>query len=120
MTAGTYNFQIEKDRTFTKQFQIFNSTSGTAQDLTGYTIKLQVRPFAGSPTLYLELSNSNGGVVIDNLTQGMFHLYMSAATTAAITWSKGDYDLILKSAGGIVTEYIEGTITVLPRVTIST
>jgi len=113
------NLEIEKDRTFSLQFQLFNEAAGTTKDLTGHNVKMQIRPFAGSPTVLAEYSTANGYIIIEApATQGVISLALSPAVTAAFTFTQAVYDMII-SYSGVVTEIIEGNIMVLPAITSS-
>lgn len=115
MSAATYDFEIEQGATLLKPI-VWKDSNGTPVNLTGYTAKMQVRRNAADPTVLLELSNTNGRLSITPGT-GTVTLIFSAATTAAITWTRGKYDLELTSADGTVTRLIEGEITVSKEIT---
>jgi hypothetical protein len=115
MTAATYDFTIEQGATLAKTL-IWNDSTGSPVDLTGYTARMQVRQSVSSTTVLLELTSADGEIVITPST-GTIVLNFPAATTAAITWRHGKYDLELESSTGIVTRLIEGQIDVSPEVT---
>jgi hypothetical protein len=85
-------------------------------DLTGWTARMQVRATVDSPEVLLELSTENGGITLGGPT-GEISLDVSAATTAAFTWTSGLFDLELVSAGGIVKRPLRGSIGVRREVT---
>jgi len=115
MAAATYDFEIEQGATLLKPI-VWKDSTGSAVNLTGYTAKMQVRKSASSDEILLELSTTNGKLTITPLT-GTTTMVFSAATTAAITWSRGKYDLELTSSDGNVTRLIEGEITVSKEIT---
>lgn len=80
----------------------------TPVDLTGYTAREQFRASVTAPDVLLELSTTNGGITLDPAT-GTVTRQISAADTAALTWSQCVRDLDLTDAGGIVTRLSEGT-----------
>lgn len=115
MAAATYNFQIEQGATLLKPVAWKDST-GAAVNLTGYTARMQVRQSASAEEVLLELSTENSKISLTPLT-GTITLIFSAATTAAIDWKRGKYDLELISPDGTVTRLIEGEITVSREIT---
>jgi zona occludens toxin (predicted ATPase) len=115
MAAATYDFDIEQGATLIKPI-VWKDSTGTAVNLTGWTAKMQVRQSIASEDVLLEMSTSNGKITITPLT-GSINLIFSAATTAAITWKRGKYDLELTAADGTVVRLIEGQITVSQEIT---
>jgi hypothetical protein len=95
------------------QFNDF--TSGGAlvyyqpQDLTGFTARMQIRDSVGAAAALLELTTSNSRIALDN-TAKTITLTISATDTAAITWTRGVYDLELVSAGGVVYRVSQGNV----------
>lgn len=71
----------------------------TPVDLTGYTASLTVRGNDG--TTLLTLTPTLGG------TAGTIEATMSAASTSALTWTDGDYQLLL-TGGGDTTALLHG------------
>lgn len=120
MTAGNYDFYIEKDRTFLSTMQVFDKTTGTALDLTNYSIKMEIRASAGSTVLFT-FSTVAGNITINNISQGIFSLSLTPAESKALSFTKGSYDLIFSNTiTGTVTEIIEGYVNVLSNITSST
>lgn len=115
MAAAQYDFQIEQGATLLKPV-VWKDGAGAAVNLTGYTAKMQVRQSASAADVLLELSTTNGNLVLTPLT-GTVTMVFSATTTAAITWRRGKYDLELTSSDGTVTRLIEGEITVSREIT---
>lgn len=95
---------------------VWKDSAGAAVNLTGYTARMQVRQNASAEEVLLELSTTNSKISITPLT-GTITLIFSAATTAAIDWKRGKYDLEMTSADGTVTRLIEGEITVSREIT---
>lgn len=83
-------------------------------DLTGATARMQIRDNPGG-LLLVELSTENGGLVIAGA--GTIERHITAAATAAFTWTAGVYDLEVSYADGTVHRYFEGAVTVIPEVT---
>ena len=91
----------------------------TPVDLTGYSLRMQIRPSPGSTTLYHEANEANQRLVKVSPEIGQFALYVSAAESSAWTWRRGVYDLEMTHvASGLVTRLLEGAVTVSPEVTV--
>ncbi len=83
-------------------------------DLTGAKARMQIRAGLGS-ALLLELNTENGGLAITG--PGTLTRTMSAAQTAALTWTEAVYDLEVEYADGTVQRYLQGAVTVSREVT---
>lgn len=86
----------------------------TPMDLTGVTARMSIKDRVGGTEL-LRLDTTNGRVVVDAVANTVL-LTVDAVTTAAITWSRGVYDLELVS-GAVVTPVLSGVVTVTKEVT---
>ncbi len=84
-------------------------------DLTGAKARMQVRDAPGGAVL-LELSSDSGGGLVIQAT-GTILREVSAPDTAALTWTKGVYDLEVEYPDGTVHRYFEGPVTVSLEVT---
>ncbi len=84
-------------------------------DLAGATARMQIRAGVGG-ALLLELNTENGGLAITG--PGTLTRTMSAAQTAALTWTDGVYDLEVEYADGTVQRYLQGAVTVSREVTV--
>lgn len=115
MSAASYDFEIEQGATLLKPI-VWKDSAGVAVNLTGYTAKMQIRKSVSSEDVLLELSTVNGKLSITAGT-GTITMIFSAATTEAIDWSRGKYDLELTSGSGVVTRLLEGEITVSKEIT---
>ena len=118
MSAGRYSFVIEQGSTLNLELQ-YRDSNGNPIDLTDYSGRMQIRPSPGSPTLYITLSSSlqpdGTGLVLGGVS-GTINIVISAATSSALTFSSGSYDLELTS-GSVVTRLIQGTAFVNKEVT---
>ncbi|WP_312139904.1 hypothetical protein [Stutzerimonas nitrititolerans] len=83
-------------------------------DLTGATARMQIRAGIGG-ALLLELTTENAGLAITG--PGTLVRTLSAAQTAALTWTEGVYDLEVEYADGTVQRYLQGKVTVSREVT---
>lgn len=84
-------------------------------DLTGATARMQIRAGLGG-ALLLELTTENDGLAITG--PGTLTRTMSAAQTAALTWTEAVYDLEVEYADGTVQRYLQGAVTVSREVTV--
>jgi len=134
MAAGRYNFKVEQGSTV--DFTInYTDGSGTPVDLTDYQARMDIRPEAGSDTLYATLSSSLAGDLtgIDmtppnpdgggNLTKadGSLRVYISAASSSAFDFKSAQYDLEIYSGSAPVTvnKILTGRISLTKEVTTS-
>ena len=115
MAAVKYDFTIEQGATTTKPF-VWKSSDGQPVDLTGYSVRMQVRRNVSSPDVLLEASTENGRFQLD-AESGKFTLVLSATITSAITWQTGVYDIELTDSDSVVTRLIQGQIDVSKEVT---
>jgi hypothetical protein len=115
MPAATYDFEIEQGTTLLKPIQ-WKDSAGNPVNMTGYTARMQIRKSVSSDEVLLELTTANGKLSIAPST-GTVTMIFSATTTAAITWTRGKYDLEVVSYDGTVTRLIEGEITVSKEIT---
>ncbi|WP_312115326.1 hypothetical protein [Stutzerimonas nitrititolerans] len=83
-------------------------------DLTGAAARMQIRAGIGG-ALLLELTTENAGLAITG--PGTLVRTLSAAQTAALTWTEGVYDLEVEYADGTVQRYLQGKVTVSREVT---
>lgn len=130
MAAGKYNFTVEQGTTFITTF-VWKTQPGSCcndpdavlpapapRDLTDYSLRMQVRPSAGSDTLYFDANEANNKLVKVTPEQGIFALYISPSDSSAWDWKRGVYDIELTHVpSGIVYRLLEGWITVSPEVT---
>lgn len=116
MAAGTYNFVIEQGATFKRRltWSYTNPATGLEEpnDITGYTVKMQIRDLPSDPQIRLELSTENNKIVVDGVN-GQMNLTLSALETSKITkWREGYYDIIVTSPLGEVTRLLQGKVAV--------
>jgi hypothetical protein len=87
----------------------------TPQDLTGYTARMTIRDRVGGTEL-VALTSADSEIIID-AAAFTITIAISAAATAAFTWTKGVYDLELVSSTGRVARILSGTVTLSKEVT---
>lgn len=90
--------------------------SYTPQSLAAYTAKMKIRAYYGAPDPALVSLVSPADIVLDDVNHTIT-ITISAAATAALTFTSGVFDLELVLAG-VVTNLIRGNVTVLPGVTL--
>lgn len=115
MAAVKYDFTIEQGATTVKPF-VWKSGEGVPVDLTGSSVRMQVRRSPSSSDVLLEASTENDRIQLD-ATNGKFTLVLSATVTAALNWMTGVYDIEVTSADDTVTRLVQGTITISKEVT---
>lgn len=121
MAAGTHNITIEQGATFLLPIQL--STGGTVAEggtpviLTGCEIRMHIRKRVADTTPLLELSTLTGEITITDDVLGKFEIELPEATTAAIAWASGVYDLEVETIGGFVKRYLQGKVKVSKEVT---
>jgi hypothetical protein len=129
MSAGRYSFIIEQGATFTLEFQYKNS-DGTPINLSGYGARMHIRPAVSSSTLYIALSSSlqsdgtglnlSGSSGLKPPSSGSIGVYISAASSSALSFDEGVYDLeIFNEVNGVetVTRLLEGKVKLSKEVT---
>ena len=94
MVAGKYNITIEQGTTYNNKMTFYtDDTQTTPIDFTGYTWRMQIRNAIPSSTVLLELTSENDKIDISDQANGVITLQITAADTAALTFSEGVYDL---------------------------
>lgn len=121
--ADVLFFVIPQGANWKKQ-EVLKNDDGTPLNLTGCQVRLQVRPFPGSPTVLLDLSTQAGTITV-NPTAGQINWNVPASQTQAFTQTKGiplpaafgpncvafgSYDLLVEWLNGEVTRYLYGQI----------
>lgn len=115
MAAGRYDIIVEQGATWTRTITV--TDDGTPRDLSGYTIRMQVRSKHSSETVLLEMTTGNG-ITITDAAGGVFVVQLTAEQTGALPRVNGyRYDLELEDGAGVVTRLLEGRFTVSPEVT---
>jgi hypothetical protein len=120
MRAGKYNITVEQGATLDFDI-VYEDSTGSAVDLTGYSAKMQLRPDYADLTnvTYLTISSSldpdGTGLSITPLS-GSINIYVSAEKTDLFTFDDAYYDLELYS-DDLVIRLIEGKVKVKKSVT---
>ena len=111
--SAKYNIVCDQATTFALDFTI--QTGNTLWNLTGYTATMTVRPFVGSNTTTLVLTNGNG-ITLGGVA-GTVNVTISSTVTADLNPSRYSYDFVLNS-GSVVTRLLEGKFRVTAGVTV--
>lgn len=86
-------------------------------DLTGYTARMQIKAKLADATNILELTSSPAaGITVDNVAKTIT-VTLTAAQTTQLTFKSAVYSLEMVSSGGIVTEIMNGKLTLDKEVT---
>lgn len=115
MSAGTYNFLLERGADFDQLVQWLDS-AGSPIDLTGASALMQIKPAPEVSDVYLELSTDNGRIILDPVN-GKLHLFVPAAFVSSIGWTNGVYDIFVTLSDGRVKKLLQGNICVASNVT---
>jgi len=109
MSAGKYDIKVDQGSDFSLQLTI--QESGIAKDLSGFSLRGQMRPTKDSSTLTATFTTS-----ITDVTGGVCTISLPYTTTENITVGQYFYDIELFT-GSTVQRIIEGLVTVSPEVT---
>lgn len=93
---------------------------GNLIDLTGYTIRSQVRPYLSSSTVIFEMNSATpaSGVSFAALdASGEIEVTLTANFTAALSFDAAVYDMEAVSPSGEVTRLLEGGVYLSKEVT---
>jgi hypothetical protein len=109
--AEFVEIQIEAGATFSTEITV-NDASGFPKNLTGYTVRSQMRKSYYSTTFFEFI------MTVVSALDGIVTMEMNAETTSEIRAGRYVYDVeIVEDATNEVTRIFEGIITVLPNVT---
>jgi hypothetical protein len=107
--ATVRHLVIDQGTTFSLTLTVADS-NGNALNLTGYTLRGQLRKSYGS-TSYTSFTTSSG-----DLSGGELTIALTATQTSSLRAGRYVYDIEIDNAGE-VTRVLEGIITVTPEVT---
>jgi len=113
--AGKLNLVIEQGARFDPVLT-WKDENGVVINLTGWTARMQIRASKSEAAFLIELTTENGGITLGGAA-GTISLVITGTATAAITWTKGVYDLEMVSPSGYPTRLVEGTVKVKTEVT---
>lgn len=87
------------------------ATNGQPLDLTGYTVRSQLRKSFQSSTAYAFTAS------VFNAVNGQIRLQLTAVQSEAIPAGRWLYDVEITSSVGVKTRVVEGIVTVSPQIT---
>lgn len=130
MAAGKYNFTIEQGATV--DFEIaYKDSNSLPVDLTGHQARMQFRSTPGAGDLLLTLTSSlgacgtglnlSGSDGLNPPTSGTIGVFISAASSSNLSFTRAYYDLEIASGSGncaVVTRVIEGSVNLSKNVTL--
>jgi hypothetical protein len=108
--ASIANIFIDAGANYSKIITV-SANSGGPLDLTGYTVKSQIRKSYTSTTAYTFTAS-----VLDAAT-GKLRLQLNAEQTGAIPPGRYLYDVEITSTSGNKSRVVEGIVTVTPEIT---
>lgn len=108
--ATTANIFIDQGSNYSNIITVAGA-SGSALDLTGYTVASQMRKSFASSTAY------SLNPVIYSAADGQVRMLLTAAQSEAIPPGRYLYDLEITSPAGAKTRVVEGVATVTPQIT---
>lgn len=114
ITPGTYNISARQGSTFSLTFVV--TIGASAFNLTGYTIRGQVRVRPSSTSTVLEFSTTDGRIT-KNDANGSFTVLVPAGVMDTIPARNYRYDIELLSPSGDVIPLLEGRYVVSAQVT---
>lgn len=120
MTAAAYDLLIEQGATWQVPLLTWSDPFNTPINLTGYTIRLQIRPTVDSATILFVADSSApvAGITFGALNAtGVINITATAAITAALVFAYAYYDLLAVSPAGYVTRLIQGRVALSTGVT---
>ncbi len=119
----TSNLTINVGSTFNQTFELENSDSSSPLDLTGYTVRSQMRKYGGRPKVGITTFNYQfTGITtfvpsIVSATAGRIKIGLTSTTTADLKPGRYQYDVLVMDTVGMVTRVIEGSVIVREGVT---
>lgn len=112
MSAITINLVIEQGTDFSATFTIKNS-DGAAVNLLGFSAEAQLKS-----SYYTTSTATPFAVTFTNRSKGIINISLTDTVTTALKPRRYVYDIVLTSASGVKTRFIEGIATVTPGVTV--
>lgn len=112
MPALRQSLVIEQGATF--KFVV--SIIGGPASLSGHTARMQIRPYAGSPDLFAELTTENGGLTIDTGNR-LITIEIDWEDTALFSWMVAEYDLEIEG-DDVVYRVMQGSVKLSREVTV--
>lgn len=116
MTPANIPITIYQGATFRKSFQWLAGNPAVPVNLTSATGQMQIRRKVTSTDIELELTTTNGGIIITDSVNGKFELLVTPEQSSPLTIKEGVYDIEL-TVGIDLIRIIEGDVTLSKEVT---
>jgi hypothetical protein len=100
------------------EYTLLVKNNGVIQNLTGWSAKLQIREARDESLPVLAAWTSAGGQITFNAVAGLVLIDVTGTLTAAYTWERGAYDLVLTDGSGAPYRAMQGNVRVSRRVTV--
>lgn len=114
--AAQKNWDVDQNTTFTFTVE-YKDSNGNPIDITGSTIKMQVRDTKGGSKLAFTLTSPLGGITVDG-PNGKVVIKMTPTQTNKLFYPKSSYDIMLTDSNLNKTKLLEGFLTLSRSVTI--
>lgn len=111
--AVKYDLVIEQGTDLNMPVNLVDENS-VAISVSGYSAKLQVRPYHGSDNVLFEMSTDNAKI---DVTTGTLILKFAEADFIDAIWRSGVYDLEIEAGTGERERIMQGLFTIDPEVT---
>lgn len=112
--TATKNLTINKGSGYKITFSL--TKDGNSVDLTGYSLRGQVRPSASSSTVLLNMTSANLLLKIDNANSSIV-MNLPESFTRRVAGTYAVYDIELLNPIADATKIVTGLITFVPEVT---
>lgn len=108
------NLLIQQGTSWGWQWHILDPNTGDDMDLTGWTVKGQVRESIDSSTVLYEWNTTDGNAIV---SLGKVEIIVDPDVSSAWVWNRGRYDLELTNPAGKVARISQGSVKVSREVT---
>jgi len=115
MAATVLNLSIEQGIPYYKELLV-KDPNGANKNLTGYTARMQFRPYISSSEISLDATTANTKLLIDTVNSYVI-INLSEADTQALTYTSYSYDIELVSAANKPIRLVQGTVSLNQEVT---
>lgn len=117
MQPANIDLTIYKGSTFIKAIQWKTGSPALPVNLTGCTLRMQMRKTVNDTTVLDTLTTENGKLQITNAAEGKISINISASVSSVYAFERGVYDLEVVFLDNSVYRIIEGAVTTVPEVT---
>ena len=105
------NLVVNTGATFAQTFTLEDSASNSVLNLSGYTVRAQMRKHPGSSSH----TDLNGAVL--NVNDGTVKVGLTTSQTTPLKAGRYVYDVLITDSGNTVTRVVEGSVLVRQGVT---